>query len=246
MKNYQKLDKIVEDLDKESKSLKSLSSVIDRLNQLNKTTVENFEKIMELKKEFNFISKVQVENADKLEKTLVKIDTSVNESIIKIERRQRELKEILDKELDEIKKTIIQEIVELNTEIKKLSGILVQTIQAGYKEISEDQKNALNKINTKIDEIYKDNKLFQKELDSSIASRLDKHKSDIQVVIRDEGNQIQRAIETTLNSGFNQMESKMKHAFEQQTKQLNKLKTLTFILIAVSVGLAVGLFFLGS
>jgi ATP-dependent DNA helicase RecQ len=48
--------------------------------------------------------------------------------------------------------------------------------------------------------------------------------------------------ETTLNSNFNQMESKMKDAFERQTKQLSTLKILNFILIALSIGLAVGLF----
>ena len=76
----------------------------------------------------------------------------------------------------------------------------------------------------KIQELYQDNKNFQKELDASLITRLDKHKSDIQVDLRNEGTQIQRGFETTLNTNFNSMESKLKELFDVQSKQLNMLK----------------------
>lgn len=134
------------------------------------------------------------------------------------------------------------------TKIAKLKQDLLENLKLlkennkGLTDISKELEKRLDESQKKIDEIYKDNKAFQKELDSSIASRLDKHKSDIQVEIRNEGTLIQRAFETTLNSNFNQIESRIRDAFERQAKQLSILKTLNFILIALSIGLAVGLF----
>jgi DNA repair exonuclease SbcCD ATPase subunit len=163
---------------------------------------------------------------------LEKLDNAIKE----LEKQSNDLRDFnsVFTEIAKLKHDIMENLKFLKENNERLNGI------------SKEIEGEIKEFNKRIAEIYNDNKAFQKELDASITSRIDRLKSDIQVVIRDEGNQIQRAIETTLNSGFNQMESKMKHAFEQQTKQLNKVKTLTFILIAVSVGLAVGLFFLGS
>jgi len=158
--------------------------------------------------------------------------------------------EKLDNAIKELEKQSndLKDFNAVYAEIAKLKQDLLENLKLlrennkGLTDISKEVEKRLDESQKKIDEIYKDNKAFQKELDSSIASRLDKHKSDIQVEIRNEGTQIQRAFETTLNSNFNQMESKMKEAFERQTKQLSTLKILTFILIAISIGLAVGLF----
>jgi hypothetical protein len=38
------------------------------------------------------------------------------------------------------------------------------------------------------------------------------------------------------------MESKFKEQFEGQTKQLNTLKILLFVVIAIGIGLAIGLY----
>ena len=53
-----------------------------------------------------------------------------------------------------------------------------------------------------------------------MVSRLDKHRSDIQVDLRNEGTQIQRAIETCLNTQLNEFESKLNAKFTKQGKQL--------------------------
>ncbi len=158
--------------------------------------------------------------------------------------------EKLDNAIKELEKQSndLKDFNAVYAEIAKLKQDLLENLKLlrennkGLTDISKEVEKRLDESQKKIDEIYKDNKAFQKELDSSIASRLDKHKSDIQVEIRNEGTQIQRTFETTLNSNFNQMESKMKEAFERQTKQLSTLKILTFILIVISIGLAVGLF----
>lgn len=158
--------------------------------------------------------------------------------------------EKLDNAIKELEKQSndLKDFNAVYAEIAKLKQDLIENLKLlkennnGLTDISKEVEKRLDESQKKIDEIYKDNKAFQKELDSSIASRLDKHKSDIQVEIRNEGTQVQRAFETSLNSNFNQMESKVKEAFKVQTKQLNMLKMLTFILISVSIGLAISLF----
>lgn len=159
---------------------------------------------------------------------LEKLDNAIKE----LEKQSNDLKDF---------NAVYAEIAKLKQDILENLKLLKEN-NKGLADISTDVEKRLEEYQKKIDEIYKDNKAFQKELDASITSRLDKHKSDIQVEIRNEGTQIQRAFETALNSNFNQMESKIKDAFERQTKQLNTLKILTFILIALSIGLAVGLF----
>ena len=128
------------------------------------------------------------------------------------------------------------------TESQEKIDELLQANNEGLDKISAEIKGGLTESQKKIDEIYKDNKAFQKELDSSIFSRLDKHKSDIQVEIRNEGTQIQRAFENTLNSNFNALESKLKYEFSEQTKKINTLKILLYVLTAINIGLAIGLF----
>ncbi|WP_439483985.1 hypothetical protein [Cyclobacterium plantarum] len=159
-----------------------------------------------------------------------------------LEKLDNAIKE-LEKQSNDLKgfNAVYAEIAKLKQDILENLKLLKENNE-GLADISKEVEKRLDESQKKIDEIYKDNKAFQKELDASIASRLDKIKSDIQVEIRNEGTQIQRAFETTLNSNFNQMESKMKDAFERQTKQLNSLKIFTFILIAISIGLAIGLF----
>ena len=132
----------------------------------------------------------------------------------------------------------LQLIEQNNKSLNSVSSVIKKKTE----ENTELLKVANEFLEQKIGEIYKDNKSFQKELDATLITRLDKHKSDIQVEIRNEGTQIQRAFETTLNSNFNTMQSKIKEQFELQSKELKTLKILVFILIAIGVGLGVGLY----
>ena len=109
-------------------------------------------------------------------------------------------------------------------------------------EISQRLKEDLSNFKTQIQELYQDNKNFQKELDASLITRLDKYKSDIQIEVRNEGTQMQRSFETTLNSNFNSMESKLKEHFHVQSKQLNTLKILMFVVIGIGIGLAISFY----
>lgn len=159
----------------------------------------------------------------------------------------------------EIQSNDLKDFNKVYSEIGKLKdGIsdsltLLKDNNDGFSAISKEVKSRLeeskkqietleSELVKKIQELYQDNKNFQKELDASLITLLDKHKSDIQVEVRNEGAQIQRGFETTLNSNFNSMESKLKELFDVQSKQLNTLKILMFVAIGIGIGLAIGLY----
>ena len=170
---------------------------------------------------------------------LEKLDNVVNE----LEHNSKQLKDFtaVYSEISSLQ-TNISRNLELIEENNKSLNSVSHVIKKKTEETTEQLKVANNFLEQKIGEIYKDNKAFQKELDATLITRLDKHKSDIQVEIRNEGTQIQRAFETTLNSNFSTMESKIKERFELQTKELKTLKILVFVLIAIGIGLGIGLY----
>lgn len=161
---------------------------------------------------------------------LEKLDKAINE----LEKQSKDLKDF---------NSVYSEIASLKKEILEQLD-LIKSNNQGLSDISKAIENRLDESQKKIDETYKDNKAFQKELDSSLVSRLDKHKSDIQVEIRNEGTQIQRAFETTLNSIFKQFEDKVKDAFEKQNKRSNALLFLSICLIIINVAIGIGVVFL--
>ena len=75
----------------------------------------------------------------------------------------------------------------LNKETKKLSAKLTE-IQSG--------------IMQRIDLIEDANKKFQRDLDSDITSKLNKHQSDFEVTVRSEGKATADTIENKLNTTF--------------------------------------------
>lgn len=170
---------------------------------------------------------------------LEKLDSVVNE----LEQNSKQLKNFTDvySEISTLQSNISRNL-ELIEENNKSLNSVSDVIKKQTEENTEQLKVANDFLEQKIGEIYKDNKAFQKELDAMLITRLDKHKSDIQIEIRNEGTQIQRAFETTLNSNFNSMESKIRERFELQSKELKTLKILVFVLITIGIGLGIGLY----
>lgn len=170
---------------------------------------------------------------------LEKLDNAIKE----LEIQSNDLKDF-NKVYSEIGK--LKEGISNSLSILKENNDGFSTISTEVKSRLEESKKQVESLESellkKIQELYQDNKNFQKELDASLITRLDKHKSDIQVEVRNEGTQIQRGFETTLNSNFNSMESKLKELFDVQSKQLNMLKILMFVTIGIGIGLAIGLY----
>lgn len=170
---------------------------------------------------------------------LEKLDNAIKE----LEIQSNDLKDF-NKVYSEIGK--LKDGISNNLSLLKENNVGFSTISSQVKSRLEESKKQIESLESgllkKIQELYQDNKNFQKELDASLITRLDKHKSDIQVEVRNEGAQIQRGFETTLNTNFNSIESKLKALFEGQSKQLNTLKILIFVTIGIGIGLAIGLY----
>jgi flagellar biosynthesis/type III secretory pathway protein FliH len=170
---------------------------------------------------------------------LEKLDNAIKE----LEIQSNDLKDF-NKVYSEIGK--LKDGISNNLSLLKENNDGFSTISTEVKSRLEESKKQIESLESellkKIQELYQDNKNFQKELDASLITRLDKHKSDIQVEVRNEGTQIQRGFETTLNTNFNSMESKLKELFDVQSKQLNMLKILMFVTIGIGIGLAIGLY----
>lgn len=107
---------------------------------------------------------------------LEKLDNAVNE----LEAQSKTLKEFntVYSEIEELKNNIAD-----NLNLLKESNTYLTAISKDVKVLVEyfekDIKKLENDLIGKIQEIYQDNKNFQKELDSLINTRLEKHKSDI-------------------------------------------------------------------
>jgi hypothetical protein len=96
----------------------------------------------------------------------------------------------------------------LNKETKKLSAKLTE-IQSG--------------IMQRIDLIEDANKKFQRDLDSDITSKLNKHQSDFEVTVRSEGKATADTIESKLNTTF--------------LKELDNIKNKTSFLVVLAIAL---------
>lgn len=170
---------------------------------------------------------------------LEKLDNAINDFL----EQSDNLKEFSQvySEISKLKNDISRslDLLKTNNEgFELLSGEILQRLRGSEQQLEKLETSLLKKIQ----ELYLDNKNFQKELDSSILSRLEKHKSDIQVEVRSEGSQIQRAFENSLNTNFINMMSKVEDLYDEQSKQITLLKTLLFLVLGVTIGLMIIIF----
>lgn len=168
-------------------------------------------------------------------KNLEKLDDAVE----KLEQQSRDLEEFVrvyklisslkaDIELSQTK------ILENNNSFNELA----EKIQNVLDKHSESLLSMENKLLKKVRELYDDNKKYQKELDDTINSKLEKNKSDIEVAVRNEGTQIQRAFETSLKSHFGEMKQELDGKFEEHSKKVKR--NTTFLIVILLIQLVMG------
>ena len=160
---------------------------------------------------------------------LEKLDKAVEQ----LERQSRDLEEFVRifKLIESLKSDIElsqAKIIENNSSFNELSDKLQNVLG----EHSDSLADIENKLLGKVRELYDDNKKYQKELDGTINTKLEKNKADIEVSVRNEGNQIQRAFETSLKSHFSEMRQALDGKFEEQSKTV---KRNTSILIVITL-----------
>ena len=163
---------------------------------------------------------------------LKKLDNTIEQ----LERQSRDLEEFarIYKLISSLKSDIElsqAKIVENNSSFSELAD----KIQNVLGEYSESLESMENKLLEKVRELYDDNKKYQKDLDGTINSKLDKNKSDIEVTVRNEGAQIQRAFETSLKSNFTEMSRAIDDRFDTQSKTVKRNTTLLIVILLVQL-----------
>jgi len=163
---------------------------------------------------------------------LKKLDNTIEQ----LERQSRDLEEFarIYKLISSLKSDIESsqaKIVENNDSFSEL----VDKIQKVLGEYSESLESMENKLLEKVRELYDDNKKYQKDLDGTINSKLEKNKSDIEVTVRNEGAQIQRAFETSLKSNFTEMSGAIDDRFALQSKTVMRNTTLLIVILLVQL-----------
>lgn len=164
--------------------------------------------------------------------SLKKLDNTIEQ----LERQSRDLEEFarIYKLISSLKSDIESsqaKIVENNDSFSEL----VDKIQKVLGEYSESLESMENKLLEKVRELYDDNKKYQKDLDGTINSKLEKNKSDIEVTVRNEGAQIQRAFETSLKSNFTEMSGAIDDRFDLQSKTVMRNTTLLIVILLVQL-----------
>jgi len=164
--------------------------------------------------------------------SLKKLDNTIEQ----LERQSRDLEEFarIYKLISSLKSDIElsqAKIVENNDSFSEL----VDKIQKALGEYSESLETMENKLLEKVRELYDDNKKYQKDLDGTINSKLEKNKSDIEVTVRNEGAQIQRAFETSLKSSFTEMSGALDDRFALQSKTVKRNTTLLIVILLVQL-----------
>ena len=164
--------------------------------------------------------------------SLKKLDNTIEQ----LERQSRDLEEFarIYKLISSLKSDIESsqaKIVENNDSLSEL----VDKIQKALGEYSESLESMENKLLEKVRELYDDNKKYQKDLDGTINSKLEKNKSDIEVTVRNEGAQIQRAFETSLKSNFTEMSRAIDDRFDLQSKTVMRNTTLLIVILLVQL-----------
>ena len=148
--------------------------------------------------------------------------------------------------LGEVNK-MLSEIGSLKDGLEKNLNTLEENNKA-FEIVTDNLKSSLaeslKQLTSKVDELYENNKNFYKEIDSLLHSLLEKHKSDIQVEIRNESQSIKKeqkdsqvAVENKL--GF--LDSKLSEVEDRQTKKTNLLIGLAFVILGVNVFLTLKL-----
>ncbi|NVN96679.1 hypothetical protein HXX01_00260 [Candidatus Nomurabacteria bacterium] len=179
-----------------SKVLKSIGESSDK--NWSKLLNQNLEHILELKKAI-------AKNLDELDKN-IKDDFDI-------------LKKSLENEIKEFNKSQHRFETEMLGNIKKFESELDQNINSRLTELDNNQLKFEGEVLGNLNK-------FKNELDQNLSSRLEKHSSDIQVSIRNEGAQIQRANELYIKENSQRLEEKISR----------KISNLKWLFLAGLVG----------
>jgi len=154
---------------------------------------------------------------DKLDKAIDELDTQANQ----IKEFSRIYKAMAD---------LRKSIESSDTSLKEITGSL--------NLLSTDIEQQLQSFSSKVNEVYQDQKNFFKELDSSLSTRLEKQKSDLQLEIRNEITQLERTME-------NFLESRLRTINDQHKKRHRSLVVILIFVLLISLLTVIGIILQG-
>lgn len=168
--------------------------------------------------------------------------TKLDETISDLEKQAEMLKQ---------NNKVLAKVADLSNQIDKGVNELVQG-NKNFDTVKTEIHKSLTSLNNEVTNIEKQNeklietilnsnKKFLREFEETVSSKIERFSSDIQVTIRQERTQLQESLQNNITNQFNNLESKQKELFNQQTKQIFLLKTLLIVTIVLCIGLGIAI-----
>jgi len=165
---------------------------------------------------------------------LNKLDETINQLEMQADDFKQHSK-VLSK-ISELTGSLEKSFSEISTSNKNFATVknelleLIQTLKTELVQLKKQEE-------LRMDELIASSKKSVRDLDDSLTSKLDRFNSDIQLTIRNEGTQIQRAIELLFRESILNLE---KIIAEKITKQ----QRIQLIAIIISTMIIIGSFFI--
>lgn len=212
MSNLVKLNELTLELEKSLAENKSIQSYLKEI-----------EIAVSMAKESTSVFTSYQANLSKLEKEIVGTNNKIEATLKKIsESADANWSKLIDNNSTKLKS--------MTETIETSMTIIEESFTKSNKELVSNTKKQISDINS---DIYK----FKSELDSNLKTRLDKHSSDIQLTIRNEGTQIQRSIELLFKESILNLEKNI-------TEKIIKAQRLQISLIIIVTLVVLGSIFL--
>ncbi len=199
--------------------VKKLNSTIESLED----EVENIRKISRI-----------VSDLEKLNNDVLTNNESSKDAISKIELIKEDLSTTIStyesfiedakRALEEINGTIDSRVSEIQKENLDFN-----------KQLADSYKEMENDLLTQLQNIKNENKKLYLEFDEILSSKLDRNKSDIQVEIRNNSNEVITDIEIKMNSKILELENKIKEYSDELNKKAESQRKFLIILTVLSI-----------
>lgn len=171
----------------------------------------------------------------------------LNNTITEIENEAKKLKSTVEI-YTEFKKTLeevsagIEMYENVESDINKVKVDIEESLKRQFDFLDNLDKRVgdiKSGIGEQLELLRQENKNLYKDLEDSMSSKLEKHKSDIQVDIRNEGIQIERGFKNSLDEKFISFGEGLKNKFDSFRDSLegkiNKQSTYLIIISAAMI-----------
>jgi hypothetical protein len=224
MSNLIKLNELTSELEKSLAENRAIQSYLKEIKTVVEALSETSNEFRDIEEKFDIMQQSILLSSQKIEATLKSLgDASdknwaklIKENSVEITNFKINIVDTLNNFIPEIRKSTEQ--------FHQATGKQISIIHADLKKFETEVLGNINK--------------FKNDLDANLKTRLDKHASDIQLAIRNEGGQIQRSMELAIK------ESSIK-SDELISKKISNLKIVILIaIICSSIAVLAGTYFI--